>query len=183
MQRIIIILASLSISFGISADEPEEILQQYFTIVTSQNFENLGNLMDSESMAGLQELMVNAIRAQTRTGRSDLQKRIFGKKVTLNQVRKTSADFYLHKLAEQILYAATSQNFVVKGQDVLGRIDEGADTVHYLARVSMSQGDKSATAIRVYTIIREGDAWKMKFPDAISQLLQMIEANANRRTR
>ena len=48
--------------------------------------------------------------------------------MTLKQVRETSADFYLHKLAEQILYAAASQHFVVEGQDVLGRIDENADT-------------------------------------------------------
>ena len=179
-MRRIIILVSLSISLGVSAAEPEEILQQYFQILTTQNFENIGSLMDAASMAGLKELMVDAIRQQTRTGRSDLQKRIFGKKVTLKKVRETSADFYLHKLAEQILYAAASQNFVVEGQDVLGRIDENADTVHYLARVRMSQGDKSASTIRVYTIIREGAGWKMNFPDTISQMLQVIEASANR---
>ena len=180
MRRIIIILCSLSLSLGIYADEPEDILQQYFQILTSENYENIGSLMDSASMAGLKELMVDAIRQQTRTGRSDLQKRIFGKKVTLKQVRETSADFYLHKLAEQILYAATSQNFIVEGQDMLGRIDENADTVHFLARVKMSQGDKSASTIRVYTIIREEAGWKMNFPDTISQMLQVIEASANR---
>jgi hypothetical protein len=183
MRRIIIILASLSISLGASADEPEEILQQYFQILTSQNFENIGSLMDSTSMAELKELMVNAIRQQTRTGRSDLQKSIYGKKVTLKTVRDTPADFFLHKLAEQILYAAASQHFVVEGQDVLGRIDENANTVHYLARVRMTQGDRSASTIRVYTIIREGAGWKMNFPDTISQMLQVIEASANRRSR
>ena len=180
MRLIIIILFSLSLSPGVSADEPEEVLKQYFHILTSENYENIGSLMDSASMAGLKELMVDAIRQQTRTGRSDLQKRIFGKKVTLKQVRETSADFYLHKLAEQILYAATSQNFIVEGQDMLGRIDENADTVHFLARVKMSQGDKSASTIRVYTIIREEAGWKMNFPDTISQMLQVIEASANR---
>jgi hypothetical protein len=180
MRRIIIILCSLTLSLGISANEPEEVLQQYFQILTSENYENIGSLMDSASMAGLKELMVDAIRQQTRTGRSDLQKRIFGKKVTLKQVRETSADFYLHKLAEQILYAAHSQNFIVEGQDMLGRIDENADTAHFLARVRMSQGDKSASTIRVYTIIREEAGWKMNFPDTISQMLQVIEASANR---
>jgi len=180
MRRIIIILVSLSISHGVSADGPDELLQQYFQILTTENYATIGTLMDSASMARLKELMVNAIRQQTRRGRSDLQKQIFGKKVTLKTVRETSADFYLHKLAEQIVYAATSQNFVVEGQDVLGRIDENDDTVHYLARVRMSQGDKSASTIRVYTIIREGAGWKMNFPDTISQMLQVIEASANR---
>jgi hypothetical protein len=183
MRRIIILVSltlSLTLSLGISADEPEEVLQQYFLILTSENYENIGSLMDSASMAGLKELMVDAIRQQTRRGRSDLQKRIFGKKVTLKHVRETSADFYLHKLAEQILYAATSQNFIVEGQDMLGRIDENADMVHFLARVRMSQGGKSASTIRVYTIIREAAGWKMNFPDTISQMLQVIEASANR---
>jgi hypothetical protein len=183
MRRIIILVSltlSLTLSLGISADGPEEVIQQYFLILTSENYENIGSLMDSASMAGLKELMVDAIRQQTRTGRSDLQKRIFGKKVTLKQVRETSADFYLHKLAEQILYAAHSQNFIVEGQDMLGRIDENADTAHFLARVRMSQGDKSASTIRVYTIIREEAGWKMKFPDTISQMLQVIEASAYR---
>ena len=180
MRRIIIILFSLSLSHGIYANEPEEVLQQYFLILTSENYEDIGSLMDSASMAGLKELMVDAIRQQTRTGRSDLQKRIFGKKVTLKQVRETSADFYLHKLAEQILYAATSQNFIVEGQDMLGRIDENADTVHFLARVRMSQGDKSASTIRVYTLVKEEAGWKMNFPDTISQMLKVIEASANR---
>ncbi len=174
-----IILLALFLGSGALANEPEDVLNKYFAILTTQNYESMGSLMDSRSMAELKELMVNSIRQQTRTGRSDLQKRIFGKKVTLKKVRETSADFYLHRLADQILYAANSQHFVVESQDVLGRIDEGANIVHFLARVNMTQDEKHASTIRVYTIIKEGDEWKMKFPDTISQMLQVIEATAS----
>lgn len=183
MRRIIIIFACLSMSSGVTADGPQEILDQYFLVLTSQNYENLGSIMDAKSMAQMKELMVNAIRQQTRIGRYDLQKNVFGKKVTLKTVRDTPAEFYLHRLAEQIFYAANSQNFIVEGQKVLGRVDESPDMVHYLARVNMSQGDKSTSAVRVFTIVREGDSWKMNFPDTIRQMLQVIEANANRRSR
>lgn len=180
-MRIFIILGCLLMTLSAVADEPEQTLDKYFLVLTTQNFDSIGSIMDSQDMAAMKELMVKAIGTQMRAGRYRLQERIFGKKVTLEKVKETSAEFYLNQLAGQILSAATSQNFVVDKLTTLGRVDESDSMIHYVVRASMSQGGNSSTNVRIYTVVKNGDVWKMKFPDVIKQMLVGIEASMQRR--
>jgi hypothetical protein len=179
MRNLFVILICLLISTGATADRPQDALDEYFNVLTSRNYDSLGSIMDSGDMAELQVLMVNAIRQQARRGRYDLQKRIYGKKVTMKPVRETSADFFIGELSREILTAAETQHLVVTGQEILGRVDENEEMVHFLARVYMTQGETTARNIRIYTMVKEGDTWKMKFPDVIKQMLQIIEVSVN----
>ncbi len=179
MRNFFIILMCVLVSNGVSADGPTDTLDQYFTVLTSRNYNSLGSIMDSGDMAELQVLMVNAIRQQARKGRHDLQRRIYGKKVTMKKVRETSSDFFIGQLSREILSAADTQHLVVTGQEVLGRVDETEEMVHFLVRVFMTQGETTASNIRIYTLVKEGDTWKMKFPDVIKQMLQIIEVSVN----
>ncbi len=183
MRSIFIILSCLAMTPIAVADGAQETLDQYLLVLTSQNYNSVGSIMDSQDMAALKELMVKAISTQMRSGRYDLQRRIFGKKVTLKRVRETSAKFYLNQLASQIFSAADSQNFVVDGAVALGRVDESDAIVHYVVRINMTQAGNSASNIRVYTLLKDGDTWKMKFPDVIKQMLRVIEATVNQRRR
>ncbi|MFP6806403.1 MAG: hypothetical protein VB957_04355 [Pseudomonadales bacterium] len=181
MGRFLIALICVVLSTGVTADGPQDAMGQYFQILNNRNYETIGSLMAAEDMNQLQELMVNAIRKQVRVGRYDIQKRVFGKKVSMKVIKETTADFYIGQLAKEILTAADTQHLVVDGQEVLGRFNETAEMVHFLVRVHMTQGETSASNIRVYTLVKEGEIWKMKFPDIIKQLLQVIEVSATQR--
>ena len=181
MRNFFIILVCALVSTGVFADDPKDKLDQYFNILSSQAYDSLGSIMDSDDMDELQVLMVNAIRQQARRGRYDLQRQIYGKKVTMKRVRETTPDFYISQLSRAILSAAETQHMVVTRQEILGRIDESEEMVHFLVRVFMKQGERTASNIRVFTLVKEDDGWKMKFPDIIKQMLQVIEVSVSER--
>ena len=54
-----------------------------------------------------------------------------------------------------------------------------ADNIlHYVARLQMSQDGKTTQEIYVYTLVKDGEDWKLRFPPTIKQLLSVIEAGA-----
>ena len=178
MLRLIILLALITTTSITWANEPEEVLDRYFKILTSGNTDKIDTIMDADSMASLKTMMDNAIRYQANHGNYELQRRVFGKKVSLNQVEKTSAAFYLNQLANSILDAASSQNFRVESRKVLGRIQEGDKICHIVARLSLQQNSESTSDIFVYTLVKEGGSWKLTFPPTIRQVLTVIDAQA-----
>ena len=178
MLRHVILLALLATPVITWANEPEEVLDRYFKILTSENTDKIASIMDADSMASLKVMMDNAIRYQANHGNYELQRRIFGKKVSLDKVENTSADFYLNQLANSILDAANSQNFRIESRKVLGRIQEGDKIAHIVARLSMQQNSESTSDIFVYTLVKEGDSWKLTFPPTIRQVLTVIDAQA-----
>ncbi len=178
MKRLFLFLLSLTLSSPVLSQEPEEVLNKYFEILTSRDFAGISQLMDSNSMANLKTLMDDTIRYQANHGRYDLQRNVFGKRVSLKEVENTPAEFYLEKLANQILEAAESQHLVVENRKILGSVKEGDDIVHYVARLTMHQDDESANDIFVYTLVKEGGGWKLVFPPTIRQVLTVIEAQA-----
>ena len=82
------------------------------------------------------------------------------------------------ELATSILDAANSQNFRIDSRKVLGRIQEGQKIAHIVARLSMQQNSESTSDVFVYTLVKEGDNWKLTFPPTIRQVLTVIEAQA-----
>jgi hypothetical protein len=154
MRKLFILLICIVTSTGAIADGPQDTLDQYFTVLTTRNYDSLGSIMDSEDMVELQVLMVNAIRQQARKGRYDLQVRIYGKKVTMKRVRETTADFFIGQLSREILTAAETQHLVVTGQEILGRVDESDAMAHFLVRVFITHGETTAGNIRQYTIVK-----------------------------
>lgn len=103
----------------------------------------------------------------------------------MSQVAKTPAEFYLNALANEILKAARSQHLKVTDREIIGKIQENDDMVHIVVRLKMSQGDHLGTDILVYTLVKEKDEWKLKFPATIKQMVMVmvmvIESTARRR--
>lgn len=101
----------------------------------------------------------------------------------MSQVAKTPAEFYLNALANEILKAARSQHLKVTDREIIGKIQENDDMVHIVVRLKMSQGDHLATDILVYTLVKEKDEWKLRFPDTIKQMVMVmvIESTARQR--
>ncbi len=162
----------------LAANTPEATLDKYFDILQGQDFTGIASLMDSTSMANLKTLMDDAMSYQANHGVYRLQRRIFGTKVSMARVKSTPAEFYLNSLASEILNAARTQRLVVDHRAVLGRVDEGENMVHIVARLTMTQDNKEGTDVLVYTLIRENDDWRLKFPITIKQMLTVIETTA-----
>ncbi|MBO6556514.1 MAG: hypothetical protein JJ957_08445 [Pseudomonadales bacterium] len=165
---------------GFASDTPEATLEQYFGVLTGQDFSGISQLMDTESMMNLKTIMDDAIGYQANHGVYRLQRRIFGRKVSMSDVSAATADFYLESLAGEILEAARAQHLVVDDRVILGHIDETEDLVHIVARLNMHQDDTRGSDVLVYTLIREEDGWKLKFPATIKQMLTVIETSARR---
>ena len=158
----------------------EATLNKYFDILTGQDFAGIAALMDTESMMQLKATMDDAIGYQANHGVYRLQRRIFGRKVFMSDVDAATADFYLESLAGEILEAARAQHLIVDDRTILGQIQETENMVHIVARLSMHQDDNKATDVLVYTLVREADGWKLKFPATIKQMLTVIESSARR---
>jgi hypothetical protein len=155
---------------------PQTVLDQYFEILTTRKVEHLSMLMDSGSMTRLKGLMVDAFRNEMEQGGSSLQTRFFGKAVTMDDVQAAPASLFLNEFAREILTAAEVQRFFVDRRDVVGSLMEGEDTVHFVVRLYLHQGPRSNSDVLVYTVVREGDGWKLRFPPTIQQILTMFEA-------
>lgn len=169
-----------SASFAASST-PEATLEKYLAVLTGQDLQGVATLMDSSSMKSLKKSMDESIQYQANFGEYGLQRRIFGKKVSMSQVAKTPAEFYLDTLAGEILKAARSQHLTVTDREIIGKIQENEDLVHIVARLKMVQDDHEGTDILVYTLVRENGGWKLKFPATIKQMLTVIESTARQR--
>ncbi len=180
MRTLTGLILLLFLQSGLASDTPEATLNKYFDILTGQNFSGIAELMDTESMMNLKATMDDAIGYQANHGIYRLQRRIFGSKVSMTDVDATTADFYLESLAGEILEAARAQHLIVDDRQVLGRIDENEDTVHIVARLIMHQDETEGSDVLVYTLVREQDGWKLKFPATIKQMLTVIASSARR---
>jgi hypothetical protein len=177
MRKLTGMICVLALSFASTptwAADPEDTLNQYFEILTSRDYERIGAIMDDENMQSLKRLM-DAAMTETPSG-VRLQRRVFGKQVSPEQIKAASADFYLHVLAGEVLKAADMQKFFVENRKTIGKLAEGDNIVHFVVRLYFRQGDHSVSDILVYTLIKYGDVWKMQFPQTIRQLLTLIEA-------
>jgi hypothetical protein len=182
-MRYLITLVCIALlnSTAFADSTPEETLEKYMSVLTGQDLTGIATLMESSSMISLKKSMDESIQYQANFGEYGLQRRIFGKKVSMSQVAKTPAEFYLTALASEILKAARSQHLTVTDREIIGKIQENDEMVHIVARLKMSQNDQQGTEILVYTLVKENDEWKLKFPATIKQMLTVIESTARQR--
>ena len=180
MKAGLLVIVLLVLPMGATAAEPVETLEKYFLILTERNYENIGALMATESMASLKLLLDGAISTQAERGSTDLMVRIFGERVSLQEVARTPPDVYLERLAREVLKAADMQRFYVDNRKLLGRVDESDAMAHYVVRLYMHQDDRTNSDVMVYTLVKEGDGWKLQFPPTIRQMLALIEAGTAR---
>lgn len=176
-MRLFVLLVLLTAGNLSLAAEPEEVLEQYFGVLTGRDYADLPKIMASTSMSDLKALIDKVIRYQADHGNYGLQRRIFGEQVSLERVDKTPPEYYLNRLAGEILSAANAQHFYVDDRAILGRVDEDQTTVHIVARLTMHQDDEENTDVLLYTLVKEGDDWKLTFPPTFKQLLSILEAS------
>jgi hypothetical protein len=182
MRYVIALVCTALLNSAAFADStPEATLDKYLSVLTGQNLAGVATLMDSSSMKSLKKSMDESIQYQANFGEYGLQRRVFGEKVSMSRVADTPAEFYLNALASEILKAARSQHLKVTDREVIGKIQENDDMVHIVVRLKMSQDDHQGTDILVYTLVRENDEWKLKFPATIKQMLTVIESTARQR--
>lgn len=162
------------------SEPPQNTLDAYFQVLTSRDISNLAGLMDSANMAKLKRMMDAALQEEIQAGGNRLQRRLFSKSMTSAQVEQVSAAYYLEQIAGDIQKAANMQRFFVARRDILGRIDENVNLIHYVVRLYLEQGGKTTSELYVYTLVRENDQWKLEFPPIIKQSLTMFEATIAR---
>jgi hypothetical protein len=173
------LLILLLVCSAVHAAGPEDTLDQYFKVLTSRNIEPLPPLMSSSSMQRLKTLMDKALLQEGRTSQQ-LQMRMFGGPVPAERIHETPPDYYLLRLADEVLQAAETQHFFVDKRSVIGRIDEADNMVHFVVRLFMHQESVQNSDLLVYTLVQEDGVWKMNFPPILTQTLGLIEAAARR---
>ncbi len=178
---IALVCTALLNSTALADGTPEATLDRYLAVLTGQDLTGISTLMDSSSMKSLKKSMDESIAYQANFGEYGLQRRVFGKKVSMSEVTKTPAEVYLKALAGEILKAARSQHLTVTDREIIGKIQENDNLVHIVARLKMVQDDHQGTDILVYTLVKENDEWKLKFPATIKQMLTVIESTARQR--
>lgn len=179
MRLVTTLLTLLLVCPAVHAAGPEDTLDQYFKVLTSRNIEPLPALMSSSSMQRLKTLMDKALLQEGNTSRQ-LQMRMFGGPVHAERIHETPPDYYLLRLAGEVLQAAETQHFFVDKRSVIGRIDEADNMVHFVVRLFMHQGSLQNSDLLVYTLVQEDGVWKMNFPPILAQTLGLIEATARR---
>jgi hypothetical protein len=180
MRKTVILIFYLLATFSVNAESPDALVEIYFHAISGGDFSKVGKNMNPHKMKDLKSLMDRVIQGELQQGRSQMQRRLFGKEISMATARATTADEYLDRLGSDILNAASGQNFSVDGHTVLGQVAEGNDKVHMVARVEMSQNGQSTMDIVVYSFTRIDGTWYMEFPQTIRQMLAVIEAGARR---
>lgn len=173
------LLTLLLVCPAIHAASPEDTLDQYFKVLTSRNIEPLPPLMSSSGMQRLKTLMDGAL-LQGGNASQALQIRMFGGPVDADRIHETPPDYYLLRLAGEVLQAAETQRFFVDKRSVIGRIDEADNMVHIVVRLFMHQGSLQNSDLLVYTLVQEDGVWKMNLPPILTQTLGLIEATTRR---
>lgn len=176
----LLVLAPAAVSAGQAGRTPEATLDAYFEVLTTRNVEGISDLMTSGSMARLKALMVEALEQEISRGGTSLQRRFYGKGVTLKTVEDTASDVFLNTIATEILNAADMQHFFVDNRKILGSVEESDDMVHLVVRLYLHQETRYNSDILVYTLIEEDGVWKLDFPPTIRQALAVFEAALRR---
>ena len=92
MRYLIVLVCTAPLnSTAFATSTPEAALDNYLAVLTGQEITSIGTLMDSSSMNSLKKSMDESIQYQANFGEYCLQRRIFGKKVTMSQVTNTPA--------------------------------------------------------------------------------------------
>ena len=178
-MRILILLAMLATATPALANEPGEVLDAYFNILTSRDFATIAQMMDEDDMARLKSMMDVAMKAEADRGVYQLQERVFGERVDMETIESTTAEFYLEEIAGEILTAANRSHFFVDDWHLIGSVAETDEVVHYVVRLDMSQDGKTSQEIFVYTLVLHGEDWQLKFPPTIKQIITSLEASTN----
>ena len=79
-MRILILLAMLATATPALANEPGEVLDAYFNILTSRDFATIAQMMDEDDMARLKSMMDVAMKTEADRGVYQLQERVFGER-------------------------------------------------------------------------------------------------------
>ena len=181
MHYLITFVCIVLMNSGAAASStPEGTLDKYLAVLTNQELVGIDSLMDTESMQNLKKSIDESIQYQANFGEYALQRRVFGRKVSMSEVANTPAEFYLNALASEILKAARSQHLKFTDKEIIGKIQENEDMVHIVVRLKMSQGGHVGSDIVLYTLVKEGQAWRLKFPGTIKQMLMVIESTARK---
>ncbi|MEX0941468.1 MAG: hypothetical protein WD002_02870 [Pseudomonadales bacterium] len=177
MRHLITPLMIILLCSPVYAADPQDTLDRYFKVLTTRNIQPLPELMTSTSMKRLKTIMDTALLQEGRAS-VQLQQRMFGGPVDAEKIKATPPDYYLLRLAEEILQAAEMQRFFVDNRRIIGQIVEADNMVHFVVRLFMHQNASQNSDLLVYTLIEEDGVWKMNFPPILTQTLGLIEAMA-----
>jgi len=178
MRYLIALVCAGLLSSAAIAQTAEDTLEKYLHVLTGEDLSGIATLMDSSSMENLKKSIDKSIQHQASFNDFTLQRRIFGEEVPMSDVARASAEFYLDALAGEILQAARSQHLKVTDREIIGKIQETENLVHIVVGLNMAQDESRGSDILVYTLVRENDQWKLKFPPTIKQMLLVIESTA-----
>ncbi len=184
MNKFVILIALTGMLFAGPANaarqSPEDVLEAYFTVLTSRKVDNLGELMSEASMNQLRDLMIRAFEFEKSRGRDALEQRFFGKATTMETIASLPPSYFLDRFAREILEAAELQHFFVDNRDIIGSVRESRDVVHFVVRLYLHQDEEAGSDLLLYTLIRENGVWKLTFPPTIRQTLAVFEAGLRR---
>lgn len=100
------LLTTKQVFASAESESPQSTLDAYFQVLTSRDISKLAGLMDSTNMAKLKGMMDIALQEELRVGGNRLQRRLFGKSMTLVQIERVTATYYLEQVAGDIQKAA-----------------------------------------------------------------------------
>jgi hypothetical protein len=176
------IVGCLMISLGSMAfaNSPEQVFQDYTRMVRANDFDNIATLFSTGAKEKVKQVYDAVLNHELDTGKMQIQKAIFKRKIKRSEILNTSADFFLSNMIHQLIASTQSQGVEIGNVDIVGKVDESSDRAHLIVRVFMTQNTSEFNYLQVYSFTRMDDKWAMEIPATTRQVLQMMQYQIRR---
>jgi hypothetical protein len=143
-----------------SAETPEQVTEQMITAMRTENWTMMARLMHPEALKELRSLFDLVLLSQD-PGDAELRQQLFG--VASAEEAKALPDTLIFaNLMSSVVAEQSGLGDVLATAEVriLGHVQEGADTIHVVYRMSMSMDEISISLMDVASMTRYGTTWR-----------------------
>ena len=176
MKKIVTLLVGLLLftSFAF-ANDPEELSQAYFKMLSQQQWDEIAKLYDPASLKEFREMMSFLVEVPDEAAPRVLGG-FFGQGATKESVKALSDQaFFSFFLRGVMAQASQLGELDFKQVEVLGAIPESDSLKHVVVRTHIGVGEMDMEAMEVISFRKKGDQWGLLMQGKLKGLAQRIK--------
>lgn len=165
MKRVAILsLAALSL-FPASAramEAPEAVVKTQMAALRAGDWNGFATAMHPAALQEFQSSFMTMLRAAPAGGKRDeMLSGLFGGK-SLEDLKALNPTAFFANFMESLskLNPIIKEGLAGADAEMIGHVDEGADTTHVVMRMTIKMGQMQVTKMEVTSLQRDGDEWK-----------------------
>lgn len=142
---------------------PEALARAALLSIKEGRIKDYGQLMHPEAMKQLKEIMLPIVEGAAQEGAADQLLALFANVESVEDLRAVSDQEFFVAFFQGVMQVVPQLSQVMQQADmeVIGHVAEGADTVHVVYRIKLTQEELKVTKLSVLTAKSDKGQWKL----------------------